>query len=102
MRTALFGGLILLLAFVLLAWGVSEEKQGGKTQTFSVQGMTCGGCSAAVKLSLKRLNGVLDAQVDQTRGTALVQYDPAKVDEGKIISAVDKAGFKAEVPSRSP
>ncbi|MBI4482959.1 MAG: heavy-metal-associated domain-containing protein [Acidobacteria bacterium] len=104
MRVFLFGGLILLVAFVLLTWGASGERQGqvGRTQTFSVKGMTCGGCSAAVKLSPKKLDGVLDGQVDHREGRAVVQYDPAKLNEEKIISAVEKAGFEAEVQSKSP
>lgn len=45
------------------------------THTYSVTGMTCGGCEAKVKSSLLTLPHVLSAQVSKTDHTATIQMD---------------------------
>jgi len=65
--------------------------------TLSIQGMTCGGCAAAVKIQLKRTEGVTDYQVSLEKAEAKVTYDPAKTTPERIAESVSKTGFKASV-----
>lgn len=64
--------------------------------TLRVDGMTCASCDMTVKLALKRLGGVLDAQVvRKPEGKVTVTYEPQKVTIVQMIEAVEKAGYNA-------
>lgn len=65
--------------------------------TLSIKGMTCGGCVAAVKLQLKRTEGVTAYEVSLEKARAEVTYDPARTDPKKIAESVSKTGFTASV-----
>ncbi len=45
------------------------------TQTYPVQGMTCGGCVRHVEKALRATPGVLNATVDLTASNATVEGD---------------------------
>ena len=55
--------------------------------------MTCGGCSSKVIAALQGVDGVHAAAVDYQAGTATVAFDPAKVDEAKLLEAINTTGF---------
>ena len=61
--------------------------------TFSITGMTCGGCVAAVRNVLGRQAGVTDVKVDV--GSATLTYDETKVEVAAIVAAIERAGFGA-------
>jgi copper chaperone len=63
----------------------------------AIKGMTCGGCVAAVRLQLKRTDGVTAYEVSLEKGEAEVNYDSAKTDPNKIAESVSKTGFQATV-----
>lgn len=63
------------------------------TTTLQISGMTCGGCVRSVTGVLSRLDGVTSADVSLEAGTAVVQYDEAKVSPAALASAVEDAGF---------
>lgn len=60
-----------------------------------VQGMSCGGCRAAVEGALKRIPGVVSAAVSLEKGEAAVEYDEKKTALSELRAAVENAGFKA-------
>ena len=60
--------------------------------TFSVPGMTCGHCEAAVKGEIGKVAGVADVAVDL--GTKLVTVQGEGLDEAAIVAAIDEAGFE--------
>lgn len=62
------------------------------TTTYSITGMTCAHCAAAVSTELRTLPGVTDVQVDVPAGTAAVTSD-APLDRGAVRGAVDEAGY---------
>jgi copper chaperone CopZ len=68
-----------------------------KTVTLKITGMTCGGCANHVSTALKKVEGVLEQEVKYPGDTAVVKYDASKTSEEKIIAAIVKAGYKAEV-----
>ncbi|MEQ1701008.1 MAG: heavy-metal-associated domain-containing protein [Ilumatobacteraceae bacterium] len=60
--------------------------------TFSVPGMTCGHCEAAVKGEVGKVAGVADVAVDL--GTKIVTVNGEGLDEAAIVAAIDEAGFE--------
>ena len=64
-----------------------------RSVTINIQGMTCGGCVAAVRNVLSRHAGVSDLKVDV--GTATLSYDESKVTEATLRAAIERAGFQA-------
>jgi copper chaperone CopZ len=74
-----------------------------RTTTFSVEGMSCAGCSVLVEKSIKEVPGVLSVRVDYDRKRALVATEaccPVPVEP--IVQALDKAGYRGEVVEDSP
>lgn len=64
---------------------------------FDVSGMTCASCVANVTKAVKKLDGVVDANVNLMTNSMKVSYDENKVNDKKIISAVEKIGYGAKV-----
>lgn len=60
---------------------------------FSVPGMTCGHCEAAVKGEVGKVSGVADVAVDL--GTKIVTVTGDALDTAAIVAAIDEAGFEA-------
>ena len=60
--------------------------------TFSVPGMTCGHCEAAVKGEVGKVAGVVGVAVDLD--TKLVTVAGESLDEAAIVAAIDEAGFE--------
>ncbi len=63
------------------------------TITFSVPGMTCGHCVAAVSGELAKVAGVVDVQVDLDSKAVVVTGDG--FEPSALAAAVDEAGFEA-------
>ncbi len=106
---ALAGGLLLAGCSESGGEGVAAGKAGVSrgaeastvTTTFAVKGMSCTGCEAAIKGSVKKLPGVEKADASYKKGEATVAYDPNKVSETEIETAIAKAGYQVtgEVPA---
>nr|WP_302082826.1 cation-translocating P-type ATPase [Salinibaculum sp. KK48] len=56
--------------------------------------MDCPSCAGKVDKSLTRVDGVLDATLQPTTGTAAVTYDPDRVSEAAIVEAIEGAGYE--------
>ena len=77
-------------------WGI----QGGGnmiTQTFKITGMTCAACSSAVERVTRKMEGVVECNVNLTTALLTITYDEEKVTPELIIKKVDRAGFGAEL-----
>ncbi len=59
--------------------------------------MTCSACQAHVEKAVKALDGVSMVNVNLLRNYMQVEFDESTVNVGKIISAVEKAGYGASV-----
>ena len=66
------------------------------TTTYSVAGMTCAHCTAAVTEELSKLVGVQEVSIDLVAGgTSAVHVTSESVlDEGAVRDAVDEAGYE--------
>lgn len=94
--------MILGITFVNLYVCCSPKKALGKENTpntkeavFKVEGMTCGTCPLTIKAALKRLDGVVKADVSYRNREAKVSYEEDKVTVDEIVRTIENAGFKA-------
>ena len=63
-------------------------------EVFQVEGMSCNHCKMAVETAVKKLPGMLQAEVDLTAKTLQVEYEGAKISSLQIRQAVEEAGFE--------
>ncbi len=66
-------------------------------RTVYVEGMSCAACVRRVEEGLKSLHGVSSASVNFATSKALVEYDPAALDEGAIRSRIEELGYGAQI-----
>ena len=57
--------------------------------------MHCASCVLTIEKALKRLEGVQSAAVNIANEKATVEYDPSKITDKELSSAVANAGYKA-------
>lgn len=72
-----------------------------KNQKFSVIGMSCSACSAAVGRAIEKLQGTIDVQVNLLTNSMIVKYDESELTETHIIKAVEDVGYKAFLYTKS-
>ncbi|MGE4364320.1 MAG: cation transporter, partial [Mycolicibacterium sp.] len=68
------------------------------TIELSIGGMTCASCAARVEKKLNKLDGVT-ATVNFATEKARVAFGD-EVSPGQLVSAVESAGYQAELPER--
>lgn len=66
-------------------------------ETFNVFGMHCASCAGLIERAIKKVPGVKSANVNVGSEKAQVVYDASIADAAKIMMAVKKAGYRAEV-----
>ena len=62
------------------------------TTTYTVSGMTCGHCVAAVTEEVAKLDDVKRVDVDLASGRVTVESD-GPIDDAAFAAAVDEAGY---------
>ncbi len=67
------------------------------TQKYVIKGMTCAACSSAVERVTRKIDGVLESNVNLTTGFMTITYEESMVTPEAIIKKVDRAGFQAEL-----
>jgi P-type Cu+ transporter len=72
-----------------------------ETLSLPVEGMTCASCVMRVEKTLKKLDGVQDVNVNLATEKVTFTFDKSHVDLDKISSAVEDAGYKIILPSKS-
>lgn len=63
------------------------------TTTFTVTGMTCGHCVAAVTEEVAKLDNVTNVEIDLAGGAVTVESD-GPVDSAAFAAAVHEAGYE--------
>jgi len=66
-----------------------------ETKTYSVPGVHCGHCEAAVTRELERVSGVANVDVDLEAKLVTVSGDA--LDDSAVVAAIDEAGYDAEL-----
>lgn len=67
------------------------------TEKYKIIGMTCAACSSSVERVTRKLEGVKESGVNLTTGLMTITYDPALLNQEKIVAKVERAGFQAEL-----
>ena len=62
------------------------------TQTFQVEGMSCGHCELSIQEEVGEIPGVTSVKADHTTGKVVVEG--AEVSREDVDKAVEEAGFK--------
>ena len=78
-----------------------EEKAvaDGQVRTvIPVEGMSCAACAKTVRTAVKKLDGVIEVEVDPEKGSATVVHEKGKPSVDDIVAAINKTGFKASAP----
>ena len=65
--------------------------------TLQIHGMSCASCVGRVERALKKVPGVIEANVNLATEEARVVADPAQVSTATLVDAVKGAGYEAEV-----
>ena len=65
-----------------------------ETVTIPVSGMTCANCAMNIERSVKKLPGIVEANVNFAAETATVAFDIHDVAVPDIVEKIHKAGFK--------
>ncbi|WP_322981313.1 mercury resistance system periplasmic binding protein MerP [Pseudomonas sp. C11] len=86
-----------LLIASLLTLPFVAEAAPPKTVALVVQNMTCGICPITVKKSLEKVPGVSDIQINFTKRTATVTYDPDNTKPEALTAATTSAGYPSTV-----
>ena len=63
-----------------------------------VVGMTCASCVTRIERFLNRADGVADAAVNLATERATVHFDPALIDRGGLVAAIEAAGYEVAAP----
>ena len=74
-----------------------EKNKSPMKQKFDVTGMSCSACSAHVEKAVSKVPGVNMVQVNLLQNSMVVEYAEESTDTGKIIHAVEEAGYGASV-----
>src|SRR5579884_2134635 len=78
----------------------ADERQICQT-TLALEGMTCASCAMRIEKGLKKVPGVLDAQVNLATERGTVTYDPAQTGMEQLLQKVEAVGYKA-IPLEQP
>ena len=65
------------------------------SQKYSVTGMTCSACSASVEKAVRKVEHVTNVNVNLLSNTMQVEFEDDLVDNQRVISAVQSAGYDA-------
>lgn len=68
-----------------------------RTVTFAIEGMSCGGCATSIAEALRRVDGVLSADVSYDERRATVAYDADRVSQERLMEVIRDLGYRVEV-----
>lgn len=64
-----------------------------ETLTYSVPGVSCGHCRAAITAEVTAIDGIETVDVDLD--AKLVRISGERLDEAVLVAAIDEAGYEA-------
>ncbi|QGU95991.1 heavy metal translocating P-type ATPase [Clostridium bovifaecis] len=65
------------------------------TKTLKIEGMTCAACAKNIERVTKKLDGVMESNVNFATEKLNINYDSSKVRVSEIKKVIEKAGYKA-------
>jgi Cu+-exporting ATPase len=68
-------------------------------ETLPISGMTCANCALTIERQVRKLDGVLQAEINLARERLTLVYDPRLVTQAVIVARIRKAGY--DVPAQT-
>ena len=62
-------------------------------ESFIAEGMSCTGCEGIIEKKLSEFNGVKSVKAVFSKKSVTVEYDPKRIDFGKMRAALNKEGY---------
>jgi len=62
-----------------------------------IVGMTCSACATGVAASLRRVKGVIEAEVSIEPPEAHIRFDPSETSAEALVEAIEDLGYEAEI-----
>jgi len=84
---ALFLPIFLLIALTVTA-GEKDKK------VLKVKGMHCSSCASMIRKTVRKIDGVEEAQVSMETGQVTVLFDSTKRPLKDVVTAINKMGYK--------
>lgn len=96
-------GLLVLAVVTAAACSPPQAKSPELERTvFTVTGMHCDSCNAAIAGTLQGMAGVVQASADYTKGQATAVYRPKQVSAGTLEAAIEKLGYTVTAMTTTP
>ncbi|GHO94673.1 copper-translocating P-type ATPase [Reticulibacter mediterranei] len=89
------------VGYKALPLSIPEQKLAEATAAFAIEGMTCASCAMRVEKGLKKVPGVLNAQVNLATERATVIYQPDQTGMQEMVQKVEAVGYRA-IPLDQP
>lgn len=70
---------------------------GAVTAELIVEGVDCASCNLGIQKALRGMDGVVEIRQGQSKQHVLVDFVPGRISAERIIDAVTRAGFDAEM-----
>jgi len=86
--------------FSLVKMKLKKEKKivmNTTKKTFSIKGMHCASCVRVLERTLKKIDGIKDANVNLVTEKATVSFDSQKVKDEDLLTAVANVGYQASI-----
>lgn len=94
---------VVVVALVFSAVPATAGAPAGLVRTvFTVEGMHCDGCTAAIVGALQRIDGVVEASADHEKGQAVAVYRPRKASADELKQAIEKLGYTVTAMETTP
>ncbi len=95
---SIFALVAILLTSIAIGTTSASDNDAGKIVVVPVAGMSCVSCAAAIKRSVKNLNGVSEVEVSLATRSMRVTYIPDVISPDRIVAAVNALGYQAGRP----
>lgn len=70
-----------------------------KHYTFDIGGMSCAACANRVEKAVSKLDGTSNVAVNLLKNSMVVDLDEIKISPNDVISAIENAGYIANIPN---
>ncbi len=105
MKTKVQFALIALTLIVTLVFSAGlananqsvDAPQALENVVIRIDGMTCSACANGVAASLRRVEGVVEAEVSIEPPEAYIKFDPSVTSADVLVEAIEDLGYKAEL-----
>src|SRR5881227_1535206 len=72
-----------------------DQRKADSRAVLALEGMSCASCAMRIEKGLKKVPGVIDAQVNLATERGSVTYDPTQASIDQMLQKVEAIGYKA-------